>query len=80
MNPLADANWYGLGFNNTNMLVKSPKWDIQVSKTGSNNVAEAFKDNVVLDYAGLPAGDLDRDQRAIKDCGRIAKVEAVFSD
>lgn len=23
-----------LGFNNTNMLVKSPKWDIQVSKTG----------------------------------------------
>lgn len=23
-----------LGFNNTNMLVKSPKWDIQLSKTG----------------------------------------------
>src|SRR5689334_11457737 len=31
---------------------------IQPSKTGNNNVAEAFKDNVVLDYAGLPAGEL----------------------
>ena len=28
----------------------------QVSKTGNNNVGEAFKDNVVLDYAGVPCG------------------------
>lgn len=28
---------------------------IEVSKTGNNNLTEAFKDNVVLDYAGVPA-------------------------
>jgi hypothetical protein len=28
------------------------------SKTGNNNLAEAFKDNLVLDYAGLRAADL----------------------
>jgi hypothetical protein len=31
---------------------------IKVSKTGNDNVGEAFKDNVVLDYAGLPATEL----------------------
>jgi D-alanyl-D-alanine endopeptidase (penicillin-binding protein 7) len=35
-----------LGFNNTNMLVKSPKWDIQVSKTGY--IREAGKCLVML--------------------------------
>lgn len=29
------------------------------SKTGNNNLTEAFKDNVVLDYAGVRARDLD---------------------
>ena len=28
---------------------------IEVSKTGNNNLTEAFRDNVVLDYAGAPA-------------------------
>jgi hypothetical protein len=36
---------------------------IQFSKTGNNNLTEAFKDNVVLDYAGIRASDLDREQR-----------------
>jgi hypothetical protein len=31
---------------------------IQVSKTGNNNVGEAFKDNVVLDYAGIRAAEM----------------------
>jgi len=31
---------------------------LNFSKTGNNNLSEAFKDNVVLDYAGLRAGDL----------------------
>jgi Protein of unknown function (DUF3500) len=31
---------------------------LNFSKTGNNNLTEAFKDNVVLDYAGLPAADL----------------------
>ncbi len=32
---------------------------LEVSKTGNNNLAEAFKDNLVLDYAGVPARELD---------------------
>ena len=35
----------------------------RTSKQGSNNVAEAFKDNVVLDYAGIRATDLSPAQR-----------------
>jgi uncharacterized protein DUF3500 len=36
---------------------------IQVSKTGNDNVGEAFKDNVVLDYAGVRAAELAEPQR-----------------
>jgi hypothetical protein len=32
---------------------------LSFSKTGNNNLTEAFKDNVVLDYAGVQAKDLD---------------------
>jgi hypothetical protein len=36
---------------------------LEVSKTGNNNLTEAFKDNVVLDYAGVRAADLDASRR-----------------
>ena len=36
---------------------------VRVSKTGNDNVSEAFRDNVVLDYAGIRATDLTDDQR-----------------
>ncbi|MBI4904948.1 MAG: DUF3500 domain-containing protein [Acidobacteria bacterium] len=36
---------------------------IQVSKTGNNNVGEAFKDNVVLDYAGSRVSDWNDKQK-----------------
>jgi hypothetical protein len=36
---------------------------VQVSKTGNNNVGEAFKDNVVLDYAGIRASELTPAQK-----------------
>lgn len=36
---------------------------IQTSKTGNNNLTEAFKDNVVLDYAGVAASTLSAAQR-----------------
>ena len=36
---------------------------IQVSKTGNNNVSEAFKDNIVLDYAGVRASELSAKQK-----------------
>jgi hypothetical protein len=37
---------------------------LQVSKTGNNNLTEAFKDNVVLDYAGARVADFDGKQTA----------------
>src|SRR5260370_2182107 len=36
---------------------------LSFSKTGNNNLTEAFKDNVVLDYAGVRASDLPAAQR-----------------
>ena len=33
---------------------------LNFSKTGNNNLTEAFKDNVILDYAGLRAKDLTK--------------------
>ena len=36
---------------------------IRTSKDGNDNVGEAFRDNVVLDYAGVPAGELSPAQR-----------------
>jgi hypothetical protein len=36
---------------------------IEVSKTGNNNVGEAFKDNIVLDYAGIRAAELTARQK-----------------
>ena len=36
---------------------------VQVSKTGNNNMTEAFKDNVVLDHSGIRGGDLPGPQR-----------------
>jgi hypothetical protein len=37
---------------------------IEASKTGNNNQAEGFKDNVVVPYAGLRASELNAAQRA----------------
>jgi hypothetical protein len=36
---------------------------LQVSKTGNNNLAEGFKDNVVIDYAGVRVSELTSEQR-----------------
>ena len=38
---------------------------VRVSKTGNDNVAEAFRDNVVLDYAGIRATELTVAQRSL---------------
>ncbi len=48
---------------------------LDVNKTGNNNVAEAFKDNVVLDYAGIPARDLSGAQRS-----ELLSLVALFID
>jgi len=36
---------------------------IEVSKQGNNNLTEAYRDNVVLDYAGIKAADLNPSQQ-----------------
>jgi len=36
---------------------------IEVSKEGNNNLTEAFKDNVVLDYAGVPVSSFTSEQK-----------------
>ena len=36
---------------------------LNFSKTGNNNLTEAFKDNVVLDYSGLRANDMESSAR-----------------
>ena len=36
---------------------------LRTSKTGNENLTEAFKDNVVLDYAGVPARTLNDSQK-----------------
>jgi hypothetical protein len=36
---------------------------LQVSKTGNNNLTEAFKDNVVLDYAGVSVSSFNDTQK-----------------
>ena len=37
---------------------------LEFSKTGNNNLTEAFRDNVVLDYAGAPVSTFTDEQRA----------------
>jgi hypothetical protein len=53
----------GLAFLNTFDEAQRKRAVIQVSKTGNNNLAEAFKDNLVLDYAGLRATEMTAAQR-----------------
>lgn len=36
---------------------------LSFSKTGNNNLSEAYKDNIVLDYAGIRATELSREQK-----------------
>ena len=51
------------------------KATVEVSKTGNNNMTEAFKDNVVLDHAGVRAGELATDQRE-----RLYRLVKLFVD
>jgi hypothetical protein len=53
----------GLALVNSLNDAQRQKAVIQVSKTENNNVSEAFKDNVVLDYAGIPAAELTPKQK-----------------
>jgi hypothetical protein len=60
---LQDEQNKGLAMINALNETQRKKAIIQVSKTGNNNVGEAFKDNVVLDYAGIRASELTSAQK-----------------
>ena len=45
---------------------------LRVSKTGNDNLTEAWKDNVVLDYAGLPRRRDDR-RRSASSCSTSSR-------
>ena len=60
---LEDEQNQGLKLINMLDEAQRKKAIIQVSKTGNNNVGEAFKDNVVLDYAGIRASELTPAQK-----------------
>ncbi len=47
---------------------------LNFSKTGNNNLTEAFKDNVVLDYAGLRAADMPDQER-----GRLVDLVHLYA-
>ena len=48
---------------------------LQVSKTGNNNMTEAFKDNVVLDYAGVRASEFSKQEHK-----RLLDLIALYID
>ncbi len=53
----------GLAMINALTEAQRKKAILSVSKTGNNNLGEAFKDNFVLDYAGVKAAELNAKQK-----------------
>jgi hypothetical protein len=60
---LQDEQNRGLEFARALTEGQKKKAVLEVSKTGNNNLGEAFKDNVVLDYAGVPVKELNPAQK-----------------
>ena len=60
---LQDEQNDGLAFLNSLDEAQRKKAVLEVSKTGNNNLAEAFKDNLLLDYAGVRATEMTAAQR-----------------
>ena len=60
---LQDEQNKGLAFMQSLSAAQQTRATLQAAKTGNNALAQAFRDNLVLDYAGLPAADLSAPQR-----------------
>jgi Protein of unknown function (DUF3500) len=60
---MQDEQNKGLGMVNGLSDTQRKKAILEVSKTGNNNLTEAFKDNVVLDYAGVRVSEFSARQR-----------------
>jgi hypothetical protein len=61
---LQDEQTRALAFVNSLTEAQRAKAILQVSKTTNQNVSEAWKDNVTLDYAGVRASDLTAAQQS----------------
>jgi hypothetical protein len=59
---LQDEQNHGLTFLQGLSDAQQKKAVLNFSKTGNNNLTEAFKDNVVLDFAGIRASELSEKQ------------------
>jgi hypothetical protein len=60
---LQDEQDYGLAMIKALDEPQRQKAILNFSKTGNNNLTEAFKDNVVLEYAGVRASEISRVQQ-----------------
>ena len=60
---LQEERTAGLAFFGTLSTSQRAQAVISTSKTGNDNLGEAFKDNLVLDYAGLRGAELDPAQK-----------------
>jgi hypothetical protein len=60
---LQDEQNKGIAMINALDEARRKKAIIEVSKTGNNNLSEAFKDNIVLDYAGVRASEFSAKQK-----------------
>ena len=72
---LQDEQAAGLGMINALDETQQRKAIVEVSKSGNDNLTEAFKDNVVLDYAGIRASELSAAQR-----GQLERLIQLFVD
>ena len=61
---LQDEQNRGLAFVNALTAAQRAKAILQFAQDAGPNLTEAWKDNVVLDYAGLPVTELTAAQRA----------------
>jgi hypothetical protein len=60
---LQDEQKNGLALMQSLSEAQQKKAIVNVSKTGNNNLSEAFKDNIVLDYAGIRASEFNGAQK-----------------
>lgn len=60
---LQEEQHMGLEMFNTLNTQQKNKATIQISKEGNNNMTEAFKDNVVLDYKGIKVSSFTKEQK-----------------
>jgi hypothetical protein len=60
---LQDEQDKGLAFMRALSADQQQRAMLQAAKTANNALSQAFRDNLVLDYAGLPASELNASQR-----------------